>query len=217
MAHRRSIGWVSAGQRRPGGRRPGRGGRVVLVLGLLALPALAGGDDPQKRLASATAEAQKAAKKGEWGQAVGRLEEALALARDRAPLEVRQAVVTTRPHAGLGMYEPAREGRVEGREVDLYLEVANHGHRPHPDGTFEIFLEVSAAFTYDDGTEKLELGERALGAHRVYPRTVDGVTSLGVPLALSEKAPAGRYELLLKVKDRISGKEGQGRVEFILR
>ena len=63
----------------------------------------------------------------------------------------------------------------------------------------------------------MELGERALGAHRVYPRQPSGVTSFGVPLTLSEKAPAGRYELKLKVQDRISGKKAAGQVTFQLR
>lgn len=207
----------------PSDRRPLRGRVVAVVVAgfasalVLSLFADAAGGAPSPKPAKLveleSKQAGAAAKKGAWADAVAHLETALDAAREAAPLDVRDAIVTRTPHGGLGIYEPVDGGRVARRDVKLYVEVANAGHRATAEGTSEVFLEVSASFQYEDGTE---LGERALGSHRYRTRRKTGVLSFGLDVALSEKAPAGRYDLVLKVHDHVTGKTATRPVFFVL-
>ena len=192
----------------------------MLAFALLAATALADKRSSSVRatLSKELKQAQRALKKGQWADLTARLERALSTARQQAPLTVRKASVTTTRPAGVGMFSPPPGGVVPGREVMLYVELAGVAHRALPDETFERWLEVSATFTYQDPDEgPIALGEKALGTHRITPRTVADVISFGLDVSLSEKAPAGRYDLVLKVVDRVGAREATAPVFFVLK
>jgi hypothetical protein len=193
---------------------------AVLLVAVLATWAAAADKGPSARtvIGKQLKQVQVALKKAKWTEVVDGLERALSTARQQAPLVVRKASVTTTRPAGVGMYEPPAGGVVAGREVMLYVELAGVAHRPLPDGTFERWLEVSAAFSYQDPDEgPIALGEKALGTHRITPRTAADVISFGLDVGLSEKAPAGRYDLVLKVVDRVGARETTAPVFFVLK
>ena len=173
-----------------------------------AQPARSGLDE----VSAALGRALRQLSAGQRQAALGTLEAAVKTLRQDAPLEVRKAVVVARPHTGLGIYDEVAV--VPGRLVMLYVEVANHTHRPLRDGRFQVALAVSGHFHYEDGTD---LGERVLGQHRYMTHTPAGVTSFGLDLKLGEKAPAGRYDVDLEVKDTLGGKRATRKLSFVLR
>ena len=189
---------------------------ALTLLGLLA-PALArtepGSSD---RIIALSKAAIALVRRDDLQGAVRTLEEALFAARQRAPLEVRRAVLVQTPHTGLGLYEPATGGLVRGRLLRLYVEVANHGHRAlTPDASGErhqVDLSVTGTFLF----EGEPIGARSLGQHSFTTRSPSGVTSFGLEARLSDKAPAGKYEVVLTVRDATTNREASSRVQFNL-
>jgi hypothetical protein len=192
---------------------------LVTAAGLAATAVVADkGPSARAALGKQLNKVTRSLNKGDWAAVAQGLEQALAAARKQAPLTVRKASVTTTRPAGVGMFAPPAGGVVEGREVMLYVELAGVEHRALPDGTFERWLDVSAAFSYRDPDEgPIALGDKALGTHRVTPRTAADVVSFGIDVGLSEKAPAGRYDLTLKIVDRVGARESTAPVFFVLK
>jgi hypothetical protein len=152
-----------------------------------------------------------------WGVLVEALERALQRARAHAPLVVREVVLVREPHKGLGLYTSAGDV-VEGRAVQLYVEVENAAVAPRADGRRHLALQVAGRFFYeeDDGT-RTPLGEKPLGTQELDVWRTTGVHSFGVDLALSAKAPPGRYGMELVVTDLVSGQTATKPLSFRLR
>jgi hypothetical protein len=167
-------------------------------------------------LQAALRTATKANKSRDAAAVVQALEEALAHARRDAPLAVRVAVPILHDHVGLGLYTPAPAGRVEGRRVRLYVEVANFGLTAIGEGRARAQLDVTGEFAYEDGAELVALPAVSLGTQSFETRSPDAVTSFGVELKLGDKSPAGVYRLKLVVKDAVLGKSGSRETRFVL-
>jgi hypothetical protein len=192
--------------------------RSRLALACVALLAIAGGAmAASPDLVAQSIDAARAAwKKRDAAAAVRALEGALLAARADAPLEVRQAVVVHEPHTGLGLYTPAVDDVVRGRELKLYVEVAGFAAQP-AEGGASVALEVSADFEYQDGNENVPLGTRPLGTQRFFTRTFTGLTSFGLDVRLGDKSPPGVYRMTLHVLDTLGGKRASKDVRFVLR
>lgn len=188
---------------------------VPLLFALLSLAALAKKVErvPAVELARAAIAAMN---KSDWVEAVAQLEGALALARERAPLRIERAVVVHAPHTGLGVFEPAPGAVVKDGLLRLYVEVSSFGHRAVERDAmgerYEVKLDVTGAF-FADGEP---IGERNLGAHSFITHTKSGVTSFGVEAKLGDKAPPGRYEVELKVRDTTTNKRASRRASFVI-
>lgn len=196
--------------------------RWCVVVALAAVTATAvvakKAPSPKAAVGKQLKQVRRALNKGDWASVASGLEAALGQARQQAPLTVRKASVTITRPAGVGMFEPPKGNVVPGRDVMLYVELSGVAHRPLPDGTFERWLDVSASFSYQDPDEgSIALGDKTLGTHRITPRTVADVISFGLDVGLSEKAPAGRYDLVLKVTDRVGAREATAPVFFVLK
>ena len=190
---------------------------VLLCLGLL-IPSFghAAPESPKHPVLVGTEKAATHFQKGEFASAVAELEKALAKARAAAPLEIRKAIVVHEPHTGLGIYEPAPRNQVLNRELRLYVEVAGFTYRklaaPTGDEKFQTELNVTGTFFMDG----VPLGERSLGSHMFITRTPTGMTSFGVEALLGPKAPAGAYEIILRVSDANSNKSAAYRTHFVI-
>ena len=157
--------------------------------------------------------AAKAARSGDFRSAVEQLQEALQRARGQAALQVRRAVVIQTPPEGLGRYVPAPRGEVKGHQLNLYVEVANFGHKSVGPEAWNVSLKVTGYLRYADGEKK---ARQDLGRHQYTTRTRSGVTYLVLSLALSEKTPKADYVMELEVRDEIAGKTGRGSVKFVV-
>lgn len=168
--------------------------------------------------------ASSARRKKDAAGLVKALEEALVLAREDAPLEVRVAVPILHDHVGRGLYTPAPDDVIpQGRRVRLYVEVANYrltAVGPPAEGRARAQLEVSGEFSYDDTSEGMlevvKLQTVSLGTQAFETRSPDAVTSFGLELKLGDKAPAGTFHVRLVVKDAVSGKSASRDVRFVL-
>jgi hypothetical protein len=185
-----------------------------------ALPPAGAGHDVGAALdeaRAALARAVLAPTPAAWGVLVDALEQALQRARAHAPLIVREVVLVRAPHPGLGLYTSAGDV-VDGRAVQLYVEVENAAFAPRADGRRHLALQVAGRFFYeeDDGT-RTPLGEKPLGTQELDVWRTTGVHSFGVDIALSAKAPAGRYGMELVVTDTVSGRTATKPLSFRLR
>ena len=159
-----------------------------------------------------------------WPDVVDALEHALRVARGEAPLVVREARLVREPHAGLGAWTAAPSAGpdnavvVDGRTLRLYVEVDNVVDAPLPDGRRRLALGVRGRFALinDDGSRD-ELGEKDLGRQELSLWRTTGVHSFGVDVALSDKAPPGRYALTVVVTDDVGHKSAERTVPFVLR
>jgi hypothetical protein len=209
---------------RPGSFRALCAGAVLLLSVSAAWGAAAGNQPPSARadIEQALSSARIAVAKQAWAEVVKALERGLRRARDLAPLEVRQAVLVREPHAGLGAWTALDQvdgaAVVYGRSLRLYVEVDDVVDAPTADGRRRVALHVMGRFTYveGDGT-RTDLGEKELGRQELALWRTTGVHSFGVDVALSEKAPPGRYELVLVVVDEIGQKRAEKAVTFLLR
>jgi hypothetical protein len=137
---------------------------------------------------------------------------------------VAQARLVRDVHAGLGTWKAApsleQDGTavVDGRTLRLYVEVDNVVDAPLPDGRRRLALGVRGRFSFwnDDGTRE-DLGEKDLGRQELALWRTTGVHSFGVDVALSDKAPPGRYQLTVVVSDEVGHKTGERAVPFVLR
>lgn len=190
---------------------------AMLVVGMLVpISGHASPESPKHPVLLGTEKAASHFQKGEFSSAVAELEKALAKARAAAPLEIRKAIVVHEPHTGLGIYEPALRNEVVNRELRLYVEVAGFTYRKLATATgdekFQTELNVTGTFFMDG----IPLGERSLGSHAFVTRTPTGMTSFGVEALLGPKAPAGAYEVILRVSDANSNKTAAYRTHFVI-
>lgn len=195
------------------------GVRTLLAL-VGILTALPSGASPAGLDAEAVlrhlAEAQSQGRDANWQAARQAVAAAAALLREEPRLTLPKVVVVHEPHRGLGLYTPAQRGQVRGRLLRLYVEAEHIGHRllPSDEGgeRAEVELEVAGTF-FVDGQN---IGERSLGTHRFVTRTPIALTSFGVEATLGDKAPAGVYEVLLRVRDVVTGQVASHRARFLL-
>ncbi len=142
--------------------------------------------------------------KGQWGTAhrrVATLERDLAR---KAPLEVLDGRLLREPAAGLGIYEPAKNGEVQGADIYLYAHVRNHSSRKSPGG-HELHLVTDLVVLSPGGETLAE--DKGFGVSRFTSRTEHRDTFVNVGIK-SRGLPPGRYVFKLVIHDRIGGKQG---------
>ena len=198
---------------------------VVAVVGAFAAVAAAGPSGSAVGDVTAALEAARAGLgRRAWADVADALERALRVARGEAPLVLREARLVREPHAGLGAWTAAPTAGgdgaavVEGRTLRLYVEVDNVVDAPLPDGRRRLALGVRGRFALinDDGSRE-ELGEKDLGRQELSLWRTTGVHSFGVDVALSDKAPPGRYALTVVVGDEVGHKSAERSLPFVLR
>jgi hypothetical protein len=152
----------------------------------------------------------------EWANAVSSLAQALALARQQAPLTITAADVVTGPHIGVGVYDKAVDGVVSNKRLRLYVEVENLSSTPLSPGRFRHELDVVGRFFVVDGATLDPLGEKNLGRQTVDAWRALPVHAIGLDVTLGD-APPGPYLVEVLVTDVASGKAATRRVPFTLR
>jgi hypothetical protein len=197
---------------------------LAVAFAVGALAAAGPGKTAVTDSARALDDARAAIARRAWPDVVSALERALQIVRGEAPLVVRQARLVREPHAGLGAWTAApttgtdAAAVVDGRNLRLYVEVDNVVDEALPDGRRRLALGVRGRFALqnDDGSKE-ELGEKDLGRQELALWRTTGVHSFGVDVALSDKAPPGRYVLTVVVVDEIGHKSGERAMPFVLR
>jgi hypothetical protein len=192
--------------------------RLVLFLVVSVLCAVGASSAPPVSSAAVVAlvdQARVAVGKLDWASAVSSLSQALAVARQQAPLSITAAEVVTGPHVGVGVYDKAVDGVVSKR-LRLYVEVENLSSTPLVPGRFRHELDVVGRFFVVDGAALDPLGEKNLGRQTVDAWRALPVHAVGLDVTLGD-APPGPYLVEVVVTDVASGKAATRRVPFTLR
>ncbi len=195
------------------------------VAGSSGLAGLAGpSPTAQADVGGALAAARAALDRRAWPAVVAALERGLGFARAEAPLVLAEARLVRDAHAGLGAWTPlptaGPDGAavVDGRTLRLYVEVDNVVAAPQPDGRQRLALAVRGRFALlDDAGGREELGDKDLGRQELSVWRTTGVHSFGVDVALSDKAPPGRYAVTVVVTDEVGRKTAERTLPFVLR
>lgn len=152
----------------------------------------------------------------QWESAARHLETAMRTIEQRSPLRIRKAVVVQEPPKGFGQYLKADGAIVRDRVLRVYVELSGHQHMTRVSGaaspTYDVSLAVRGEFFVDGES----LGERSLGEHRFQSRSFAPATWFAVDAKLGDQAPAGEYEVLLKVRDVHTQTEASRRVRFFI-
>lgn len=189
---------------------------ILVVTALVAVGASSAPPLPNAAVLGAVDQARAAVGKLEWSNAVSSLSQALALARQQAPLTITAAEVVTGPHVGVGVYDKAVDGVVSNKRLRVYIEVENLTATPLSPGRFRHEVDVVGRFFVVDGASLEPLGEKNLGRQTVDAWRALPVHAVGVDLTLGD-APAGPYVVEVVVTDVASGKAATRRVPFTLR
>ena len=175
---------------------------VLLVAGMMhafAVSAQAG------ELSDLAARAEQLLEQGKPVAAYEALDAAVDKLWQRMPFMLRKAVFVVGEPEGYGVYNPRENARFKpGEPIFVYLEFAGFGHKPLS-GAYEIFITGDAAITDASGKKILARMPKFLKSRMVSRRkNREYFGHLTVELS---GAPAGRYQLLLMLKDNVSGKE----------
>jgi len=214
---------------------PGPAGRARSVLGVAlvvaaAVAAAAAGPSGTALtdVGGALAAARAALDRRAWPEVVAALDRGLRFARAEAPLVLSEVRLVRDAHAGLGAWTTlpttlpttGKDGAalVEGRTLRLYVEVDNVVAAPQPDGRQRLALAVRGRFALlADDSSREELGDKDLGRQELSVWRTTGVHSFGVDVALSDKAPPGRYAVTVMVTDEVGHKTAERSLAFVLR
>ena len=166
-------------------------------------------------VAELAAKAEQLLQQGKALAAYEALDAAMNRLWQRLPLTVRKATFVVGKPGGFGVYNP-RENAVfrPGEPVIVYLELAGFGHRPLS-GAFEISITGDAAIA-DASGKKILASMKDFLKSRMVSRRKNREFFAHLTLELSG-APAGRYQLLLTLKDKVSGKSAKVRLPFEIR
>ena len=166
-------------------------------------------------VADLAAKAEQLLQQGKALAAYEALDAAMDRLWQRLPLTVRKATFVVGKPGGFGVYNP-RENAVfrPGEPVIVYLELAGFGHRPLS-GAFEISITGDAAIA-DASGRKILASMKDFLKSRVVSRRKNREFFAHLTLELSG-APAGRYQLLLTLKDKVSGKSAKVNLPFEIR
>lgn len=131
------------------------------------------------------------------------------------PLTVRKATFVADKPGGFGIYNPRQSAVFKpGEAMVVYLELAGFGHRSRG-GVNEIVISGDVAIADANGEKTLASMPGFLKS-RVVSRRKNKEFFVHLTIELSG-APAGRYQLLLTLKDKVSGKTAAVRLPFEIR
>ena len=166
-------------------------------------------------VADLAAKAEQLLQQGKPVAAYEALDAAMDRLWERMPLTVRKAMFVVGKPGGFGIYNP-RENAVfkPGEPLIVYLELAGFGHKPLS-GAYEISITGDAAIA-DASGEKILANMPDFLKNRMISRRKNREYIAHLTITLSG-APAGRYQLLLTLKDKVSGKTTQVRLPFEIR
>ena len=186
------------------------------VVSLILLSITAG--SPASRagdIADLAAKAEQLLQQGKPVAAYETLDAAMDMLWQRMPLTVRKAVFVVGRPGGFGIYNP-RENAVfkPGEPMVVYLELAGFGHKPLS-GAHEIAITGDVAIADESGRKVLANMADFLKS-RMVSRRKNREYFAQVTVELSG-APAGRYQLLLMLRDKVSGKTARVRMPFEIR
>ncbi len=183
---------------------------VLVLFATAAVPAANAGE-----IASLALKAEQLLQQGKPVAAYEALDAAMDRLWQRMPLTVRKAVFVVGKPGGFGVYNP-RENAVfkRGEPLIVYLELAGFGHKPLS-GAYEISISGDVAIADESGQKILANMGNFLKSHMV-SRRKNREYFVNLTIELSG-APAGRYQLILTLKDNVSGEKAKVRMPFEIR
>jgi hypothetical protein len=156
----------------------------------------------------------QAVRRGALPEAITRIEAALDLARDRAPLEARRFLLVQEEPPGFGQYLP-RSSNVfsPGEEMLFYLEPVNYTFQRKGD-LYEAWLKVDVNLLLPDGT--VIYGKRNFFEQVFSARSKIHDLYLNLSLEVSG-LDEGVYRVEYVLKDGFSGKERAVHKDVVVR
>ena len=182
---------------------------VVALMNILVHPARAG------EIADLAAKAEQLLGQNKPAAAFEAIETAVDRLWQRMPLTVRKATFVVGKPGGFGIYNP-RENAIfkPGEPMIVYLELAGFGFKPLS-GAYEIAIAGDVAIADESGQKVLANMADFLRARLVSRRkNKEFFSHLTIELS---GAPTGRYQLLVTLKDKVSGKRAAVRLPFEIR
>ncbi len=156
----------------------------------------------------------QAVNRGALTEAIARLEAALDLARELAPLEARRFLLVQEEPPGFGQYLPRRSNLFSpGEEMLFYLEPVNYNFRRKGE-LFEAWLKVDVNLLLPDGT--IIYGKRNFFEQVFSARSRIHDLFLNLSLEVSG-LDEGEYRVEYVVKDGFSGKACTVQQEVVIR
>jgi len=156
----------------------------------------------------------QAVRRGALSEAIGRLEAALDLARNQAPLQARRFLLVQEDAPGFGQYVPRPTNVFSpGEEMLFYLEPVNYTFRRKA-GLFEASLKVDVNLLEPDGT--VIYGKRDFFAQIFSAQSKIHDLYLNLSLEVSGLED-GVYRVEYVVKDAFSGKACTVRQDVVIR
>lgn len=156
----------------------------------------------------------QAVRRGALPEAIGRLEAALDLAREQAPLEARRFLLVQEEPPGFGQYLPRSSNLFSpGEEMLFYLEPVNYSFRRKGD-LFEAWLKVDVNLLLPDGT--VIYGKRNFFEQIFSARSRIHDLYLNLSLEVSG-LDEGLYRVEYVVKDGFSRKECAVHQDVVIR
>jgi len=156
----------------------------------------------------------QALRRGALSEAIGRLDAALNLAREQAPLAARRFLLVQEEPPGFGQYLPRTSSLFSpGEEMLFYLEPVNYTFRRKGD-LYEAWLKVDVNLLLPDGTViygKRNFFEQVFSARS---RIHDLYLNLSLEVSGLDE---GVYRVEYVVKDGFSGKECSVHQDVVIR
>ncbi len=186
--------------------------RVVLFAGMLhalAVTSQAG------EIADLAVKAEQLMEQGKPVAAYEMLDAAVDKLWQRMPFMLRKAIFVVGEPEGFGVYNPRENATFKpGEPIVVYLEFAGFGHKPLS-GAYEVLITGDAAIA-DASGEKILANMKDFLKSRMVSRRRNREFMAHLTITLSG-APAGRYQLLLTLKDEVSGKTAKVNMPFEIR
>lgn len=156
----------------------------------------------------------QAVRRGALPEAISRLEAALDLVRDQAPLEARRFLLVQEDAPGFAQYVPRPTNLFSpGQEMLFYMEPVNYTFR-RKGGLFEAWLKVDVNLLQPDGT--VIYGKRDFFEQVFSARSKIHDLYLNLSLEVSGLED-GVYRVEYVVKDGFSGKECTVHQDVVIR
>lgn len=152
--------------------------------------------------------------KGDFSAALAALRSSFEAFRERSPLLLENIKFVTTDSASYGIYEPRPSDEfAAGDVIYLYLEPVGQVLKATGDGRREFGF--SADFSLEDATGKVLGGQKEFASPRFSSWNSNTEIALTFNFSFSG-LPAGRYKILLSVRDAHSAKSASAEKSFTM-
>ena len=180
---------------------------------MMAVLAMLGGGAQAGEITDLAAKAEQQLKAGKPAQALQALDAAMDKLWAAMPLTITNATFVVSKPQGYGVYNPRNAVFKAGEPMIAYMELAGFGHKPLS-GAYEIAVEGDVAIA--NGAGKVLAKMPGFLKSRLVSRKKNREYMVVITIDISG-APAGKYQLLVQLRDKVSGKKAQTTLPFEIR